>query len=819
MARTLTCEVLVGPFSASPPAGDRQAAEDDVGEDTRDRNEGIRDDREPGPYPPPLRRHAPARDAEHAVTGQTGPATRTRDREMEVVYVHSRRQGLASESLPAGGRVPPTAQRDHDAIHDHDQLLYTDVHGAEEQPDDVYYQDNHTPDPPSRLPQHRRWNVTVKVNDHDATPTTITDPFLESEYGSVFEHYLRDSDRPRWSAESMSDTLQDSAAGGISRLEELIRGYGEKLLAQLELKPSCFSSGSTECQVYIVDGDSDDDAGFPDPFSGLGPGPGIHCLAWELLEAVQLAGMPKTRLRVTRISSVPLTQLQLRSTRPNHRPPSFAAVQADPMLNFHVLLVVARDFSRTGAERDPEPDLAQWPLMNVQRKLRSRLLLEVVRPGSREELEDHLRVRSLEGVHFHLVHFDLHGRIMRDEYGNEVPWLLFTRQNHVSRTHGYQVPQTSLAKADAVAAVLARYKIENVVLNACLSAYNRSGSGTSLAHIFLEHGICNVSAMWFYVHWQTVATYLDTFYDELLFHCKSFHLAAQRGREAIRQKPTSRVGREYQDFFLCVNYSRNLPTAHALDPVIREPSPAPSALSQGSTASNNSVKSYLSGVWKPSTPRLGDAFAVGAEPVMRMQLHLLELEYKLMTFRVVYASDLRRPGSKLNSTIDQMANMWLSTNLVDEVLHYKAKDFARSRLLGSVRPRERRARPTKAGYLQLLYPKPVRALRQTLHVVHDVDAVVAPGYLADAGRNAQLEQRRFMAQAGLQRLAERLHADAHSYLLFLGSEDAQWWRTYLQHLQGEWWVHLPWSYTVHSRYIRDVRLPTEEKKPKLGIQG
>ncbi|KAK7422513.1 hypothetical protein QQX98_001525 [Neonectria punicea] len=743
---------------------------------------------------------------------------------MDVVYVHSlpvRRQGLASESLPAGGRVPPAAQRDHDEIHkqsqnDDDQLLYTEARDTAEQHHDIYHQHNHTLTSPSHPPQRqRRWNVTIKVNDHDATPATITDPFFEPEYESVFEHYLRDSDRPRWSAESMNDTLQDSAADGISHLEHRIGVYGDGLLGQLELKPSYFSPGATECQVYIVDGTSDDTPG-----SDSGSGPGIHCLAWELLEAVHLAHSPKLRLRVTRISNVPVKLLPIRSPRPEHRPPSFAAVQADPALNFHVLLVVARDFSRTGAERDPEPDLAQWPLMNVQRKLRSRLLLEVVRPGSREELEDHLKVRSMEGLHFHLVHFDLHGRIMRDDDGNEVPWLLFTRQDHVSRTYGYQVPQTSLAKADKVAAVLARYKIENVVLNACLSAYHRSGSSTSLAHIFLAHGISNVSAMWFYVHWQTVATYLDTFYDELLFHCKSFHLAAQRGREAIRQKPTSRVGREYQDFFLCVNYSRNLPTAHAPDPVIREPSPAPSALSQGSTTSNNSVKSYWSGVWKPSTPRLGDTLIIGGEPVMRMQLHLLELEYKLMTFRIVYASDLRRPGSKLHSTIDQMANMWLTTNLVDEVLYYKAKDFARSRFLsGSVKPRERRARPTKAGYLQLLYPKPVRALRQTLHVVQEVDGVVAPGFLADAGRNAQLEHRRFMAQAGLQRFAERLHADGHSYLLFLGSEDAQWWRTYLQHLQGEWWVHLPWSYTVHSRYIRDVRLPTEERKPKLGIQG
>ncbi|KAL6407933.1 TPR repeat-containing protein [Ilyonectria robusta] len=556
---------------------------------------------------------------------------------MDVVYVRStpaRRQGLASESLSGGHHVPP-AQRDDD-----------DVQPGGEHSN---FQHNHTAE------SLRQWSVTIAVNDRDAVQATITDPFAETEYEKIFEHYLRDSDRPRWSAESMSMTLQESAVDGVSHLEERIRWYGEHLLSQLKLS---FSPDATECQIYII-------------------------------------------------------------------------------------------------ESDPGPSCADWC----------------------------------------------------DRHGNEVPWLLFAKQNHVPRTHGYQVPQTHLAKAADIAAVLARHDIENVVLNACLSAYNRTGSATSLAHIFLEHGICNVSAMWFFVHWQTVSTYLDTFYDELLYHCKPFHIAAQRGREAIRQKPTSRIGREYQDFFLCVNYSRRRPTAQVVSPIARDPSPAPSARSQGSTTSDTSAKSFMSGMWKPSTPRLADSFILGGEPVMRMQLHLLELEYKLMTFRVVYASDLRRPGSKLNSTIDQMVHMWLNTNLVDEVLYYKAKDFARSTLSrmfpGGVKHRERRTRATNGGYLQLLFPRPVRALRQTLHVVRDVDGVVAPGFLADAGRNAQLEHQRSMAQAGLRRFAAQLHEDGHSYLLFLGSEDAQWWRTYLQHLQGEWWVHLPWSYTVHSRYIRE----------------
>lgn len=379
---------------------------------------------------------------------------------------------------------------------------------------------------------------------------------------------------------------------------------------------------------------------------------------------------------------------------------------------------------------------------------------------------------------------------------------------------GFSVPQTQLAKAESVAEVLARFQIENVVLNACLSAYNRSGPATNLAHIFLRNGISNVSAMWFYVHWKTVATYVDAFYNNLLVKCLDFHIAAQRGREAIRQQPTSHAEQAYQDFFLCVNYARNV---HRTDSMLRDASPAPSNRSQESSTSvsNTSVKSG----WKPATPRLGDSLIMGDEPIMRLQLHLLELEYKLMTFKIVYASDPQQAGSDLNATMDRMVNMWLNTNLIDEVLYYKAKDFGKRKLISgnvSPSPREKRTRATTGGYLQLLFPRSVRALKQTLHIVREVDAVVDPGWQADELENQRREERRFLAQEGLQKFAQKLHADGHSYLVFLGNQNTQWWRTYLQHLEGEWWLHMPWSFTVHTRYTRDTK-PRLDDKPRLGI--
>ncbi|PNY28581.1 TPR repeat-containing protein [Tolypocladium capitatum] len=631
----------------------------------------------------------------------------------------------------------------------------------------------------------RSWRVSIRINDRDAVSAVMVDPFQEVQYRTVLETYLRSSDRPRWSAQSLTEA--DDGADEAARAEDLMQEYGESLLSQLGLETGLFGVGTTEAQIYVVEHHD------VDPTSKtLG---GVHCLAWELLEAVHIAHLPKLRLRVTRVSDFPAPRFLCPA-----RPSPLAAIQADRNAQFKILLVIARDFTRTGAERDPEPDLAQWPLMRLQKKLRGRLLLELVRPGSREDLERHLELRTAQNVEFNLVHFDLHGRIMRDECGTLVPWLLFAKQ-HVPNGHGYHMPETHLAKAEDIAELLARHRVENVVLNACLSAYNRTGPATNLAHIFLKHGVQNISAMWFYVHWQTVATYLEAFYEKLLVKCVDFHVAAQRGRDAIRDQPTSRTGRAYHDFFLCVNYARSV---HRTQSMQRDPSPTSSAMSQGSTAStSNSMKSFRSGKWRPPTPRLGDSLTMGDEPIMRLQLHLLELEYKLTTFRVVYASDLRQAGSDLNATMDRMVNMWLGTNLVDEVLFYKAKDFGKRRILtDNVSPRERRTRHTNGGYLHLLFPRPVRALRQTLHVVREVDPVVDPGLQADDLENRRREERRFLAQEGLQRFARKLHAEEHSYMLFLGSGNAQWWRTYLQHLEGEWWVHKPWGFTVHTRYLQ-----------------
>lgn len=248
----------------------------------------------------------------------------------------------------------------------------------------------------------RKWTVSIRVNNNPPTSACIEDPFLEADYKAVFEQYLRISDRPRWVTQSLIPDQE--GLDEIALAEERIEEYGKELFDQLDNATTFFQNNAPEAQIYVIERHDSD---VINPALG-----GIHCLAWELLESVRISRLPKLHLRVTRVSDFPARRL-LQPPRPGGK--RLAGIQSDPNVTFNILLVIARDFTRTGTEREAEPDLAQWPLMNLQKKLRSRLNLEIVRPGSLEELARHLELRAKQNVEFNLVHFDLHGRIMRNE--------------------------------------------------------------------------------------------------------------------------------------------------------------------------------------------------------------------------------------------------------------------------------------------------------------------------------------------------------------------------------------------------------------------
>jgi hypothetical protein len=91
-----------------------------------------------------------------------------------------------------------------------------------------------------------------------------------------------------------------------------------------------------------------------------------------------------------------------------------------------VLLVIARNAKINPAVyQDAEPFVALNLLLGIQRPLEKdesplRINLHVVRPGTYEAFKQHLESTKLErgSGYYHLVHFDLHGRVAKRRMAN-----------------------------------------------------------------------------------------------------------------------------------------------------------------------------------------------------------------------------------------------------------------------------------------------------------------------------------------------------------------------------------------------------------------
>ena len=101
-----------------------------------------------------------------------------------------------------------------------------------------------TPPPGDEDPstKKRQWRVSVRVNDHPATPTVIEDPFVEADYTTVFEHYLRSSNGSLWGLQSLVPA--GDAFDGLSSAEDRIEAYGRSLFNQLEAVVLLFRNGA-----------------------------------------------------------------------------------------------------------------------------------------------------------------------------------------------------------------------------------------------------------------------------------------------------------------------------------------------------------------------------------------------------------------------------------------------------------------------------------------------------------------------------------------------------------------------------------------------
>jgi hypothetical protein len=437
--------------------------------------------------------------------------------------------------------------------------------------------------------------------------------------------------------------------------ELLLADYANNLLRQLplrsllrpHLRAASYDLNSYSIHIYVYDNGSEAQDHSSDS---------IHRLFWETLEDSELWDNPRWKVVVQR------SMLRLPIDLPYvARLPWPSGSPAGQIACLNILLVIGRDMSQDPSSyEDIDPFLATDVLVKVQRhhqglRGRSKLNIEIVRPGTLTAFERHLeRAEAIHGPgHFHLVHFDMHGKA--GKAGPEVDragksgYLYFSNPGS---------DKTVPIPATKVQAILKKHSVRFAVLNSCESASASFGNNANIASGFVNNGVLGVLGMSFKVDSAAAAIFLENFYQSFLVDGQSFSASAAVGRAALRNdtsRPT-RYGlrRAVDDSFVAVAYG---PTLELL------------------LAHPNSHTS-----WHPSLPRLGASRDSGRnnEPVLGRDFDLLRIEKELVREQCLYLYGMAGVGK--SSFMAYAASLWKLSNFVDAVIHV---DFEQCPILSS----------------------------------------------------------------------------------------------------------------------------------------
>lgn len=191
----------------------------------------------------------------------------------------------------------------------------------------------------------------------------------------------------------------------------------------------------------------------------------IHQLLWEMLEEQEL-WEPSVQVVVFR--SIQEEEPGRQDQRDDQVGRIVPWKTGPKTQTVNVLLVIARNLGRDQSQlEDVSPTLALEALLAAKNSKdggHSQINLQVVRPGTRQALEDHLqRAHDRHGPgFFHLVHFDAHGKVgLRKGKLEKVGVLYLSRPDSDSTM---AIPATLLCR------LVRKHEIPFVVLNACESA-------------------------------------------------------------------------------------------------------------------------------------------------------------------------------------------------------------------------------------------------------------------------------------------------------------------------------------------------------------
>ncbi|KAI2469183.1 hypothetical protein F4781DRAFT_431702 [Annulohypoxylon bovei var. microspora] len=400
----------------------------------------------------------------------------------------------------------------------------------------------------------RKWIVVVVVNGQSERTTNLVDPFTEEEY-----------------YKNVNNRLQ---RGNLELNQDSTKRYFEELFDQLGLR----CCRKKDCRISVHEDVTQ--------ISETSDFASIHSLLWEVLEhpdfwpCSESGETPVKRVRLSRTLNVLSKGL---TTAIDNRVSSLIATQAE----YRVLLVIARSFKKDVDQRyvDYRPSLIQGPLLNIARRTKERgitpkLHIDVVRPGTVEELDEYLKPDCEKP--YDIVHFDLHGKIgpvkppTRSWVGGRSKspapddYTPPERQSYLRFARPYDPKLASFGRRDnaiemllhddaslhdvpvkEIAEKLQNCHVSKVALNACLSSYAQSQIFLNMCHTFISSGVVHVSAMSFQILESTAEVYYSAFYESLILRGEEFHVAAASGREALRANNTP-----YGHAVLPTNYHR-----------------------------------------------------------------------------------------------------------------------------------------------------------------------------------------------------------------------------------------------------------------------
>lgn len=486
--------------------------------------------------------------------------------------------------------------------------------------------------------QEQQWSASVSFNNGPRYPATIHDPFSpeqENELEWYFEEHLR-----------FPFTNQVKA----QRAATSIQTYGEHLFNQIfadrqaySTYKGCLQAGLSTLQIEIAGS------------------PAFHALHWEALKDPDLPHPLSLQTIIVRKNLV--------------TSPVQATVHPSPTIN--LLIVTARPSGR----QDVGYRTISRPMVEALRQAGIPVQIEILRPGTYEALDKHLReVTTRRGVgYYHVIHFDVHGAVLpyaelqqepqanhyvyQPRYGrpdlkpyeDEKAFLFFEQE---------QGHKADPVEASELAALLISHQIPIAILNACQSGKQIGASETSLGSRLMQAGVQLVLAMGYSVTVSAAESMMQALYQQLFANRELSSAICAARQELYNQKKR----RAY--------FNQAIDLEDWLLPVVYQNQPQSLHVRPFTPAESSAYYKKIADRYNPTHPGYG---FVGRD------LDILQIEKSLLTRRNILL--LQGMGGAGKSTLlRHLGEWWQTTGLIEHVFYfgYDEKAWTRQQLMTSI---------------------------------------------------------------------------------------------------------------------------------------